>query len=199
VIPGSARIIETLERLKPAPPLYPADPDLRRRALEIERRFDDEIGPAVRAAVFSRMLEDPGTVCRVFADAHPLPVRLLYRAMLPVGRKRIRQAYRLDDPQGVREAFAKTREGLDFVAKQAGPDGFLVGDAFSVADLTAASLLALCCDPPDCDMSRPRPTAECMKRWLAEWAEHPGTGWVLRMYREHRPPAAALAESHPLR
>src|SRR6266542_2575268 len=35
-IGDSTRIIEALERRHPEPPLYPADPDKRRRALEIE-------------------------------------------------------------------------------------------------------------------------------------------------------------------
>jgi glutathione S-transferase len=48
VVPGSARIIDELEQRYPEPPLYPADPALRKWALEIQACFDEEIGPRVR-------------------------------------------------------------------------------------------------------------------------------------------------------
>ena len=50
-IGDSTRIIEALERRYPEPPLYPADPEERRRALEIEDFFDEELGPHVRLLV----------------------------------------------------------------------------------------------------------------------------------------------------
>jgi glutathione S-transferase len=44
-IGDSTRIIEVLERRYPDPALYPSDPDERRRALEIEEFWDEELGP----------------------------------------------------------------------------------------------------------------------------------------------------------
>jgi glutathione S-transferase len=109
-----------------------------------------------------------------------------------MARAKISKAYRFDEPGVVDGALAKTREGLDFVAKQAGPEGHLVGDGFSVADLAAAALLAISCNPPDCAMTRPEPMPASVQQWLARWSDHPGTGWVLRIYREHRPASQAL-------
>src|SRR5215813_2136203 len=51
-VADSTRIIAELERRHPAPPLYPTDAAARRRALELEEYFDDEIGVHVRRAVF---------------------------------------------------------------------------------------------------------------------------------------------------
>jgi glutathione S-transferase len=98
----------------------------------------------------------------------------------------------VDDPVAVDAAFDKTREALDFVAEHGGADRPLVGDAFSVADLTAASLLAPAVNPPHPDVSRPEPMPEALRVWNARWADHPGTGWVLAQYRLHRPPSSAL-------
>ena len=39
----STRIIELLEREYPEPPLYPADPAERQRALELEDHFDEQL------------------------------------------------------------------------------------------------------------------------------------------------------------
>ncbi len=186
-VQGSAAILDELERRYPEPPLYPADAAERSRALEIQRWLDTDIGPAVRQALFAGLLDDGGYVTRMFAGGHPWPMRLAYRAMFPVAKGMIRKEYRLDDPAACAAAREKTREGLDFVAKQAGRDGYLVGDRFSVADLTAAALLAPTCNPPDCAMTRPEPWPAGVERWLREWEDHPGTAWVLRTYREHRP------------
>ncbi|MDJ0848249.1 MAG: glutathione S-transferase [Myxococcota bacterium] len=194
-VQGSARIIEELERRHPDPALYPEDPAQRDRALEIQRWFDAEIGPPVRQALFAHLLDEGAYVCRMFAGAHPLPMRLVYRAMFPVAQRMIRKEYRLGDPSVLEAARDKVREGLDFVAKEAGPDGHLVGDRFSVADLGAAALLAPTCNPPDCAMTRPEPWPASVQRWLDDWARHPGTAWVLRTYREHRPKGDGAAQA----
>src|SRR3954452_6127113 len=41
----ATRIITALERRGPEPPLYPADPGERRRALELEDFCDEHLGP----------------------------------------------------------------------------------------------------------------------------------------------------------
>src|SRR4249919_2543308 len=58
-IGDSTRIIEALERRYPDPPLYPADPDERARALEIEDYFDVEVAPNLRRLLFWEMSLDP--------------------------------------------------------------------------------------------------------------------------------------------
>src|SRR5918992_6145350 len=58
-IGDSTDIIAALERRHPDPPLYPSDPAARRRALELEDFFDEELGPYVRPLVTNQMLGDP--------------------------------------------------------------------------------------------------------------------------------------------
>src|ERR671918_64538 len=50
-------ILEEIERRWPQPPLYPADPDERTRALELEDYFDEQCGPDLRRVLFSDNLE----------------------------------------------------------------------------------------------------------------------------------------------
>jgi glutathione S-transferase len=192
-IAGSARILEALERRFPERALYPADPELRRRALEIQERFDREVGPAARTVLFSVLIDEPAYLCRIFAGHRSLPVRTLYRATLPLAKGMIAKANGTTDPAGVARAFEVTRQALDFVAKEAGSRGQLVGDSFSVADLACASLLAVLTQPPHPDMRRPEPMPERIEALLARFAPHPGVRWVLEQYRLHRPPSAAVA------
>ncbi|MDQ6914660.1 MAG: glutathione S-transferase N-terminal domain-containing protein, partial [Actinomycetota bacterium] len=54
----STAIIAELERRAPDPPLYPADPSERRRALELEEWFDEEVGPHPRRLAFYEISQD---------------------------------------------------------------------------------------------------------------------------------------------
>ena len=79
------------------------------------------------------------------------------------------------------------QEAFDWVAKETKLTGYLVGGKFTMADLTVASHLAACIDPPHVDMQRPQPAPQKMNDWLARWRAHPGASWVMEMYRKHRP------------
>jgi glutathione S-transferase len=187
ILRGSAHIIDEIESLYPEPPLYPADPALRRRALEIQAWFDEEVGPRARRALFSRLLGEPGYVCRMFSSDKSAPVRAFYRASFPLVKPAMKKSMGIRDAASIEEAFATTREALDFVAKEAGPEGQLVGEQFTVADLTAAALLSPCANPPNSAMERPVPMPDSIAGWDREWADHPGVAWVLDQYRRHRP------------
>lgn len=88
---------------------------------------------------------------------------------------------------------ALRERALDFVAREVGPSGYLVGDTFSVADLCCASLLAILVDPPHPDMSHPKPMPARIEAFLARFAPHPAAAWVLEQYARHRPPSCAIA------
>lgn len=191
LIAGSARILEELERRFPEPPLFPAARAERKRALEVQTYFDDEVGPCVRRALFDVMLDHPGYVAHMFSAHRSLPVRALYRAAFPVIGVVMRHSMEVT-PAKVEPALETMREGLEFVVKHAGPQGYLVGESFSLADLTAASILAPIADPPHPAMARPNPKPEPLARFFTEWAKHPGTAWVHDMYHRHRPPSAEI-------
>lgn len=193
VIAGSARILEALEQHFPERPLLPGDPALRQRALGIQEHFDREVGPATRTVVFSALLEEPDYLCQIFAGERSLPVRAFYRATLPLARGLIAKANGTVDPADVARAFDATGAALDYVAREVGPGGQLAGDAFSIADLTAASLLAVLTNPGHPDMRRPEPMPERVSALLARFAPHPAMAWVREQYRRHRPARTALA------
>jgi glutathione S-transferase len=191
-VAGSARILDALERLAPHPPLYPEDPAERARALEIQAYFDDEVGPSIRRAFFSLAIDEPAYLTAIFAGHRSAPVRTLYRAAFPLVKGKMRREMQIEEPH-VSAAFEATRAGFDFVAKHVGPSGHLVGDRFSVADLTAAALLAPGVEVDHPDMKKPDPMPPAAERWLARWAEHPATAWVIETYRRQRPGRAPEA------
>jgi glutathione S-transferase len=193
VVYDSARIIDELERRCPEPPLYPADPAERVLALELQDHFDRDVGPQIRIALFSVMLGEGGYLCRLFSEGHSELVRALYRASFPLLKGPIRRGNRIRGEQSIADGFDATLAGFDFVAKEVGPSGYLVGDRFSVADLTAAALLAPAVQVEHPAMRKPEPMPDSIRAWLDRWANHPGAAWVGDMYARHRPPSAALS------
>ncbi|MEP2827927.1 glutathione S-transferase [Parvibaculum sp.] len=186
VVAGSADIIDVIEDHYPEPPLYPADAAQRKSALAAQTFFDEEIAPAVRRALFGELLKEPAYLCRMLASEKTLFTRLSYRAMQPAIRQVMRRMMEIDE-NSVAIARRAIRAGLDHVAAEAGPEGYLAGDRFTVADLAAAALLAPACNPPHPDMEFPQPRPARLDAWLNEWADHPGTAWVRSIYAKHRP------------
>ena len=187
VIAGSAAIIDFLEANHPEPALYPKDPSRREEALSIQRTFDAEVGPATRTALFSVLVNEGGYLTRMFArDANPVS-SLLYWVTFPLARGLIARANGVTDPDNVTRAFETTRRALDQVAEQTRETGYLCGAEFSVADLTAAALLAplLALNHPD--MARPRPVPKSLQTLYQRWDGHPAMNWVRRQYELHRP------------
>lgn len=190
VIAGSGRILEELERRWPERALFPADPALRGRALEICAEFDREVGVAARTVLFSELIHEPGYLCSVFAEGKPWLVRRLYRLSFPLARTMVAKGNGLVDPAGVARAFDVTARALDRVARDSAATGYLAGDAFTVADLTCAALLGVLTSPPHPDMRRPEPVPERVAALLARYADHPAIRWVHEIYRRHRPARA---------
>jgi glutathione S-transferase len=96
------------------------------------------------------------------------------------------------DADGAARGREVTERALDTVARRAGAKGHLVGDRFSVADLTAAALLSPVVFPPESPIRLPEPRSSGMRTWLGRWADHAGTAWVSAMYRRHRGTSSAI-------
>lgn len=191
MIPGSAAIIDHLEREVPEPPLYPADPDLRARALELQQWFDDEVGAPVRCAFFFDTIRNGGYFCDRFSHGYPRPAQLAYRAGFPILKRILNKVYSLDEAHA-EQGRVVTRRALDRLAAETAKTGYLVGDSFTVADLAAASLMQLVVFPPRFPVPLPEPKSEGFRIWLARWDSHPAVEWILDMYARHRGTSAAV-------
>lgn len=187
IVAGSAAIIDELERRVPEPPLYPADPALRRRALDLQAWADADVGPMTRRALFALLLREPAYVCALFAGERSAPVRALYRGMFPVTRLAMARAMGLRGASSVDEALAGVQAALDRVAREVGPHGFLAGSALSVADVAVAALLVPAVRVEHPAMRPPDPLPAPVAAWYARWEAHPAAAWVRETYRRHRP------------
>jgi glutathione S-transferase len=181
----STRIIAALERRFPQPALYPDDPDDRASALALEEFFDEEAGHELRRAGFYQWRTNPAFVSSLLTTGRGPATRVFMRAVLPGAMIYARRRYRIY-PSDAEQARAKLTTALDRIVAEVKPSGYLVGDSFSVADLTAAALLYPLAMPPQLQYRLPE---------LPDWGElrahalHPANDWVREMYRRHRAPS----------
>lgn len=187
----SSVILEEIERRWPEPPLFPSDPDERRRALEIQARFD-ELGHDLRRVVFS----DLGVGSDAFLDTmygpdHPR--KGLLKRLSPVLSPAVRARFSIK-PERVEHSRRLVLEAFDWIASEIGPNGYLVGDSFSVADLTAAAIMTPLLQPPQFPHIKlpPEGRPPAAREFRDSCAEHPGGRWVFEMYERHRSPSAAV-------
>jgi glutathione S-transferase len=184
----SAWIIERLELIyTDAPSLLPADDETRERAREIARHFDFVVGPAARACAFVAMLDEPDYVARLFATGKSPLMRTLYRGLLPIVKGRIKDANGITGAFAIAEAERLLATNMQSLAKLIGKEGYLAGASFSIADLTAAALIAPLIDPPHPDMKKPSPMPERLAELTEKWRNHAAGRWALEIYERHRP------------
>lgn len=184
VVGDSPAIIAALERDYPDPPLYPEDPGGRTEALEIERYFGAEVGPNMRRFSWQHLIDDGEAVRDALLPRAPAAQQRALKLALPAFRPLLRRDYEVNA-----ESAARARDALHAAVgriEDLTRDGdYLVGDRFSVADLTAASLLT----PLICPPGREYPPArlpDAVLELRAELEARPGGRWVHEMYARHR-------------
>ena len=190
-IADSTRIIAALEVAHPDPPLYPSNDADRRRALELEEFFDEELGPYLRRAWFFETLSDPRFCAAQLSAGAPPASQRVFRLAFPLIAAVMKADMKID-AAGAAVGRAKTIAALDRLEAELQPSGYLVGDQFTVADLTAAALFSPVVMPPEFPYplltALPPPAA----RLRDTLAPRRGFQWVAELYRHHRGASAEV-------
>lgn len=186
----SSAILLALEERWPEPPLIPADPDERQRALELEDFFDEELGPHIRRAVYWELLPYPEVVLPLFTDGASDTSRRLLERGFPVLRMGMRHAMNIYEEPAARSRD-QTIAALDRLETELDGGDYLVGDRFTIADLTAASLFYPLALPPEFPYRSPSfdELPAGARDFIGVMRDRPGAHWVGEMYRRHRLPA----------
>ena len=188
----STRIIEALERQQPDPPLYPADKHLRQKALELEDFLDDELGPGLRAALIGPLLDQNPALAIAALGLGQKPGALRFaRAGFPLMRAVYKMRHKIT-PESIKAGHDKIITALDRIEADLQPSGYLVGDRFSIADLTAAALLFPVAQPAEYPYTLPTSVMEHVRQFSASVSGRPAVQWVRDMYRRHRGKSAEV-------
>jgi glutathione S-transferase len=185
-IRDSTAIIAALEQRHPEPALYPKSDASLRRALELEEYFDEVLGPSLRAAIVTPLfLEDPDLALRVLMTGMP---DRAYRNLRRLGRifptyYRFRHNIKT---RRLQQDRASVTDALDRISRELQPSGYLVGEAFSVADLTTAAMLGALLQPAELHYPLALTLPDNLRQYRDEVARHPAAQWSLEIYRRHR-------------
>jgi glutathione S-transferase len=192
-IGDSTHIIAALEQRYPELPLYPGDVAARQRALALEDYFDKQLGPAVRATIVTPLFRhDPDVALHVLTtgiadEAHQTlrPLGRIFRAYYRF-RHKIRDAKLEADRATVNAA-------LDRIEQERRGRPYLVGDAFTVADLTAAAMLGVLLQPPEIQYPLRVELPPYLQDHRATLLQHPAMQWAAHIYRLHRGRSAEVS------
>jgi glutathione S-transferase len=168
--------------------LYPKDPAARAEVLALEERFDEDLGPHVRRAIYFELLPERRLTLPMMTHGVPRHERLLLPLLYGKLRKIMQSSMRID-ATGARRSVEKTMSVIDDVGKLLA-DGrpYLAGDRFGAADITFAALAAPAVCPAGYGV--PLPPLEDLPAGAATLIRRvrdtPAGAFCLRMYRDER-------------
>lgn len=141
VVEGSGAILDFADSLGGVPALTPSQPALRAEALEWESYLDREVGETLRRALYFHLFDQPRLLVHAWSLGAPFWAPAVYSLLRPRAVRAVKRYLDIDavsarrDEQRLVAAFERVSEHL-------ATRPFLVGDAFSRADLTLAALSA---------------------------------------------------------
>ena len=189
-IGDSTEIIAALEERFPERPLYPADPEQRRRALELEDFFDEELGPHIRLLAFHELGKDPERFEAVIARTTPGPVdRASAAAPSPTPA-----------PTPACASASAARRRPSWPAARSSPPSTASRPSSARTSTWSATPSASPTSPPPRSSSRwssptrdrvptDEPPPAGIASFRAPLEERPGYRWVEETFRRHRRPA----------
>jgi glutathione S-transferase len=184
-VADSTRIIARLEQLRPDPPLYPSEPSARAQALALEDFFDEGLGPAIRTVIVGELFaRDPDAALVMLTNGMGEGPRRAVRALSPGFRTFYKFRHGITATT-VEAGHATVRAAFDRIEGEIQPSGYLVGEHFSVADLTAAALLSPLVMPPEFPYP-PEVVPELVAKYRDSLAGRAAFQWALDIYRRHR-------------
>jgi len=189
----STAIVAALEERFPEPPLYPADVADRRRALALEDYFDEELGPAIRQFAWYQLGQDRERFEALMRQTAPAPLVRFAAPAAAYARAYTALRFRAGDAEAAERNRATVLAALDRLEAELGEREYLVGESFSVADLTAASLFYPLVRPAEGPLDPDQPGAAGFEAFREPLRERRGFKWGAEMFRRHREPAKAGA------
>jgi glutathione S-transferase len=192
-IGDSTAIIAALEERYAHPPLYPTDSELRRRALELENYFDEELGPPIRHLAWHELGNDREQFTELMKRAAPGPLTRVPGTAAAYARVFTGLRFRARDEAEAERSRTKILAALERLEAELGDGDYLVGDSFTVADLTAASLFYPLVLPEEGPLPTDVDPAAGFERFREPLKERRGCRWVAETFRRHRNPGRTAA------
>ena len=185
-IADSTRIIAALEQRHPAPSLYPRDAGARQRALELEDDLDETLGPALRASIVTPLFRNhPDIALRMLTTGMPEKAYQRLRPLLRIFPSYYRFRHKISQTN-LEKDRAVVAAALDRIEQERGGRAYLVGEEFTIADLTAAALLGALLQPPEIQYPLQVELPPYLQDYRASVLRHPTAQWAVGIFALHR-------------
>jgi glutathione S-transferase len=176
-IQGTREISRELDRVRPEPPLIPADPGARAAVEEAERWGDEELQEVPRFVTRWLAMTRPEMRVHMATEAGIPAPRLLGPANAPVARHFARKVG-ADDPERVRALLASLPEKLDHIDRLIA-EGVIGGEEPNAADLQIAPTVRVLMTFEDLrPVIEGRPAAELATRLVPDYPTSVPAGMV---------------------
>src|SRR5919197_4441039 len=119
--------------------------------------------------------------------------RAAARATYPLVRRRIVAMFGIDETN-IELAWEKCRAGCERFAAELQPNGHLVGDRFTVADLAVAAIFSPAVAPLEFPYAQPQRDHPRLADLRAMFEDSGAAGWTRRLYAGYRPPSSEVAQ-----
>ena len=162
----------------------------------VEDFLDEELGPQVRLLVLCHMLAEPTLMLGAFVPDLTGSRRVVARAMFPQVRRRVIAQFGIND-HSVGTAFDKVRAAGQRFGDRLRARGYLVGNGFTVADLTLASLVAPAVAPAQFPYPQPQRGHPLLAPLRDAMGESGLLEWTRAMYARHRGVSSEVPAASP--
>ena len=169
---GSRHILRELDKLRPDPPLMPADPELRQRAEEAEEWGDEVLQPLVRRILWTALAQKKEAILSYSEGARivpptPAPVVKLSAPVISWAERKINKAEDTAVQADLRALPSLLDRVDDWLER-----GVLGGEQVSAADLQVASGLRLLTTIDDLGPVLERPAGAFARRVFPQYPGH---------------------------
>ena len=183
VIQGSSEIIDYLDLKFEQNRLTPIDQEQKQQVREWEEFANKNLGPQVRLVIYHIMLDYPEIVVPFFTQGGPWYGPFLVKKIFPKLQEKMRLYMKINDETAAKNN-GEILKTVDNLANHYADNKFMVGDQFSRADLTAASLLAPITMPAGYGISWPGTVPKRMREFASQFDGQ--LDWVERLYDQYR-------------
>jgi glutathione S-transferase len=140
--------------------------------------------------VYHELLAHPRQLLPLFTHDEPPVARIMLRAGFRLLQAGMRRRFGIT-AEAAEHSRAKTVAAMDRLEREISSNGFLVGETFTVADLTAAALFYPVVLPPQFPYPTLVELPDSLREFLGSLAERPGGKWGAEIYSRHRGTSAS--------
>jgi|SRR5579862_3691336 len=180
-IADSTRIIAALEKRYLEPPLYPWDAAGRQRALAWRTISTRRLARRCAAILTPLFGNDPDIALRVLATGMPDKAYRTLRPLLRIFPSYYRFRHKISDAN-LEKDRGVVAAALDRIEHERQGRAYLVGEAVTVADLTAAALLGTLLQPPEIQYPLQVELPPYLQDYRATLGRHPAAQWAAGIF-----------------